>query len=198
MKMARGPRYHVLFRRRRSGKTDFYKRKRLILSNQYRIIVRSSLKHIKIQFAKAELIGDKILTSASSSELVKNFNWRGATGNIPTAYLTGLLAGKKALKNNIENGVLDIGIASPIRGNRLFAALKGLIDAGLDIPHSDLIYPPEDRLRGENIAKYSKHLKELETTEVPQQFSLYKKRGLEPQKLPKHFDEIKDMILKKF
>ena len=196
--MARGPRYHVLFRRRRTGKTDFYKRRRLIISKQIRFIVRSSLKHVKIQIAKAELIGDKILSSTSSAELVKDFNWRGGTGNLPTAYLTGLLAGKKAMKNDIEKGVLDLGIASPIRGNRLFAALKGLVDAGLEIPHSDVIYPSEDRIRGENIANYAKYLTELESPEPAQQFSLYKKRGLNPQKLPKHFDEIKEAILQKY
>ncbi len=196
--MARGPRYHVLFRRRRTGKTDFHKRKRLILSRELRIIIRSSLKHIILQVAKAELIGDKILSSTSSVELVKNYNWRGATGNLPAAYLTGLLAGKKALKSNIKKGVLDLGIATPVRGNRLFAALKGLVDAGLEIPHSEKIYPPEDRIRGENIAKYAKYLSELESPVPAQQFNLYKKQGLDPEKLPKHFEEVKGSILQKF
>ena len=196
--MARGPRYHVLFRRRRNGRTNFYYRKRLILSNKLRVIIRSSLKHIRIQIAKAELIGDKILNSTSSFELIKNYNWRGATGNLPTAYLTGLLAGKKALKNNLKQAVLDLGIASPIRGNRLFAALKGLVDAGLEIPHNEKIYPPEDRIRGENIGNYAKYLTDLETPEPAQQFSLYKKRGLDPKKFPAHFDEVKELILQKF
>ena len=196
--MARGPRYHVLFRRRRNGKTNFYYRKRLILSNKLRFVVRSSLKHIIIQIAQAELIGDKILSLTSSAELVKNFNWRGGTGNLPTAYLTGFLAGKKALQNNLKNGVLDLGVTSPIRGNRLFTALKGLIDAGIEMPHNKKIYPSEDRIRGENIANYAKYLAELEPKIPPQQFNLYKKRGLNPQKLPAHFDEVKEAILQKF
>ncbi|NVM30788.1 MAG: 50S ribosomal protein L18 [Candidatus Helarchaeota archaeon] len=196
--MARGPRYHVKFRRRRNGKTNFYYRKRLILSNELRFIIRPSLKHIKIQIAKAELLGDKIISSSSSMELVKNFNWKGATGNLPAAYLTGLLAGKKALKNDIKNGNLDLGIASPIRGNRHFAALKGLIDAGIEIPHNDKIYPPVNRIRGDNIANYAKTLTETESPEPGQQFNLYKKRGLNPQKLPAHFDEVKEAIIKQY
>lgn len=196
--MARGPRYHVLFRRRRNGRTNFYYRRRLIVSNQVRIVVRSSLKHLKIQLTKAELIGDKILCSASTGELVKNFNWRGATGNLPAAYLTGLLAGKKALQQGIEGGVLDLGVTSPIVGNRAFTALKGLLDAGLEIPHNEKVHPPENRIRGENIANYAKLLTEEENPPSPQQFSLYKKRGIDPQKLPSHFDEVKEAILKKY
>ena len=57
--MARGPRYRVLFRRRRSGRTNFHYRKSLILSNQSRFTVRPSLKHVKVQVISAELIGDK-------------------------------------------------------------------------------------------------------------------------------------------
>jgi len=196
--MARGPRYHVLFRRRRNGRTNYYYRRRLILSNNLRFVVRTSLKNVLIQVCKAELIGDKILSATHSSELIKNFNWRGGTGNLPSAYLTGLLAGKKALQKGITHGVLDIGVASAIRGNRLFAALKGLVDAGIDIPHNEKIYPPEDRIRGEHIAKYAKYLTGIESPTPPQQFNLYKKRGLDPQKLPTHFDEVKKAILDKY
>ncbi len=141
--MARGPRYHVLFRRRRTGKTNFYYRKRLILSNRLRFVVRTSLKHIMVQTIKAELIGDKILCSANSKELIKSFNWKGGSGNLPTAYLVGFLAGKKAIKNDCSDGVLDIGIKGAIRGNRLFAALKGIIDAGVEIPIMKKFFPPK-------------------------------------------------------
>ena len=196
--MARGPRYRVLFRRRRSGRTNFHYRKSLILSNQTRFAVRPSLKHVKVQVINAELIGDKILCSAQSSELVKDFNWRGGTGNLPVAYLTGFLAGKKALKNGIDTGVLDIGITNSVYGNRSYATLQGLIDAGVDIPHNEKVYPSEERIRGEHIAKYAKFLADQDVPEPPQQFTLYKKRGLNPQKFPSHFDEVKGVIEKKY
>ncbi|HUY01321.1 MAG TPA: 50S ribosomal protein L18 [Candidatus Deferrimicrobium sp.] len=196
--MARGPRYRILFRRRRSGKTNFYYRKRLIVSNKLRTVVRSSLKHIIVQIVKAELVGDKILSSTHSSELVKNFDWKGATGNVPAAYLTGFLAGKKALQNEINQCVLDLGIATPIRGNRLFAALKGLIDAGIEIPHNEKIYPSEERIRGDHIANYAKIRSELEAPEPAHQFNLYKKRGLNPQELVTHFENVKEAITRKY
>ncbi|MHA1130303.1 MAG: 50S ribosomal protein L18 [Candidatus Helarchaeota archaeon] len=196
--MARGPRYRVLFRRRRSGKTNFHYRKRLILSNQLRFAIRPSLKNIIVQVIKAELIGDKILSSTHSVELVKNFNWRGGTGNLPAAYLTGFLAGKKALKSNLTAGVLDTGIINSVYGNRVYATLKGLIDAGVDIPHNEKVYPPEERIRGEHIAQYAKYLADQETPSPPQQFNLYKKRGLNPENLSSHFNEIKGTIENKY
>jgi large subunit ribosomal protein L18 len=196
--MARGPRYSVLFRRRRNGRTNFHYRKSLILSNQPRFAVRISLRNVKVQTINAELIGDTILCSAQSSELVKDFNWRGGTGNIPAAYLTGFLAGKKALQNGLSAGVLDIGVTNSIYGNRSYATLKGLVDAGIDIPHNEKVYPPEERIRGEHIANYAKYLADQETPEPPQQFNLYKKRGLNPQKFPSHFDQVKGAIDKKY
>jgi len=195
--MANGPRFHVLFRRRRSGKTNFYYRKKLIFSNQLRVIVRSSLKNMTIQVAEAQIIGDKILSATRTSELVKDFNWQGNTGNIPASYLTGYLAGKKALKAEVEGGVLDLGIAKASYGNRLFAALKGLVDAGMDIPHNEKIYPTEERIRGEHIAKYADVLSEG-VTHSQFQFSLYKKKGFKPQDLPTHFDAVKNAITKKY
>lgn len=192
--MARGPRYHVLFRRRRNGKTNFYYRKRLIVSHELRIVLRPSLKHMIIQIAEAQLIGDKILSSTHSSELVKNFNWQGSTGNIPAAYLTGYLAGKKAVKEDLDSGVLDIGVSKSIYGNRLYAALKGLVDAGMEIPHDEKIYPPEERINGEHIANYANFLADSNVTHSKFQFGLYKQKGFSPQDFPAHFEETKKAI----
>ena len=50
-----------------------------------------------------------------------------------------------------EEAVLDIGLAASTSGNRVFAALKGMVDAGLDIPHGDSVFPDEDRLNGAHI-----------------------------------------------
>ena len=47
--------------------------------------------------------------------------------------------------------MLDIGLAASTRGNRVFAALKGMVDGGLDIPHSESVLPDESRLAGEHI-----------------------------------------------
>jgi len=47
--------------------------------------------------------------------------------------------------------VLDIGLAAISNGNRVFAALKGMVDAGLEIPHGESVLPVESRLNGEHI-----------------------------------------------
>jgi len=79
--------------------------------------------------------------------------WEGSTSNVPAAYLTGYLAGKRAVQKGIEEAVLDIGLHVPTKGSRVFATLKGLIDAGLRIPSDKDILPSDERIRGEHIGE---------------------------------------------
>ena len=46
---------------------------------------------------------------------------------------------------------MDIGLATPKKGSKVFASLKGMVDSGLDIPHNEKILPSEERIRGEHI-----------------------------------------------
>jgi len=66
-------------------------------------------------------------------------------------YLTGLLAGKKALDKGIKEGILDIGRYRPSKGNKLFATLKGVVDAGIQCPHDEEIIPSEERILGKHL-----------------------------------------------
>lgn len=140
------------FRRRREGKTDYRKRLALLKSGKPRVVVRKSNKNIRVQFAVYEREGDIIKAAATGSDLRK-YEWDYSLSSIPAAYLTGLLAGKRALKNGITEGVLDIGLYTPVRGARIFAALKGVVDAGVEVPHSEEILPSEDRLYGKHISE---------------------------------------------
>jgi large subunit ribosomal protein L18 len=140
------------FRRRYEGKTNYRKRLSLLKSGKPRVIVRKSNKNIFIQFANYELNGDAIITSAKGSDL-KQFGWDFSFSSIPAAYLTGIIAGKKALRNNIEEGILDIGLYTPTKGARIFAALKGVADSGVLIPFSEDILPSEDRIYGKHISE---------------------------------------------
>lgn len=149
--MATGPRYRVAFRRRREGKTDYRQRQRLLRSRMPRAVVRMSSKNTYIQFIAYDETGDKILASASSKELAK-LGWTAATGNLPAAYLTGYLAGLRAVKSEADEAVLDIGLRTPVKGGNIFAALKGMLDAGVDIPHGEEVIPSEDRLAGKHIS----------------------------------------------
>jgi large subunit ribosomal protein L18 len=149
--MATGPRYKVAFRRRRDNRTDYYKRKRILAGGELRAVVRRSSKNVMIQFAKFGMDGDKMITAATSAEL-KAFGWEHACSNIPAAYLTGYLAGTKAKKAGIEKAVLDLGMQTPAKGAVLFAALAGLIDSGISIPHGDVL-PSDERLDGAHISE---------------------------------------------
>lgn len=150
--MARGPRYHVAFRRRRQGKTDFRLRRKLIASDQSRAVVRCTSRNTTVQFINFDLQGDLVVAVATTKELGK-LGWNRATGNTPSAYLVGYLAGKRAAENGISQAILDIGLKAPTKGSKVFAALKGMLDAGIDIPHSEDILPAEERISGTHISE---------------------------------------------
>ena len=192
--MARGAKYRVPFRRRREGKTDYRLRLKLLLSKKPRLVVRKSLNNISAQIISYDEKGDKVLISAHTKELVK-MGYKGHCGNLPAAYLTGLLLGKKALKEGYEEAILDIGLHGATKGAAVFAILKGTVDAGMDIPHGESILPEESRINGTHIKEYAELLKEEDIEEYNKQFSKYLKNGLNPEDLPEHFEEIKEKIL---
>jgi len=150
--MAKDSTSRVPFRRRREGKTDYRKRLRLVRSGKVRAVVRQSLKHTVVQLVQYDEKGDRILSSATTAQLVK-LGWTGSTGNTSAAYLAGLLAGKRAVGRKISEAVLDIGLQTPSKGSKVFATLKGLLDAGIKIEHSKEVIPADDRLRGKHLGK---------------------------------------------
>ncbi|MEM4728348.1 MAG: 50S ribosomal protein L18 [Thermoplasmata archaeon] len=150
--MAHDCRDRVPYRRRREGKTDYRKRLALLKSGLRRLVVRKSLNHTVVQLVEYDAGGDWILASATTAQLRK-LGWTGGTGNVPAAYLAGLLAGRRAFKMDIKEAVLDIGLGSPSKGSRVFASLKGVLDAGVQVPHSKEILPSEERIRGEHLKK---------------------------------------------
>ena len=195
--MATGPRYRVPFRRRREGKTNYRTRRALVLSRVPRLVVRLTLKNAIVQIIESEAIGDKVVVSAHSHELAKTYGWKSNCGNIPSAYLTGLLCGYKALANGVEKAFLDIGLHIPSKGTRVFAALTGVVDAGVEVPHSEEILPDESRISGQHIADYASHLAS-EPEVYQQKFSKVLKKGSKPEKLSEHFSAVKGMITSSF
>ncbi|MHA1752663.1 MAG: 50S ribosomal protein L18 [Candidatus Helarchaeota archaeon] len=192
--MAKGPKYRVRFKRHRNGKTNYYLRKRLIQSNLPRIVIRKSNKYILIQLIEAQIEGDRILSSTNSKELIKKYDWGGSCNSIPTAYLTGYLAGLKInASNNIEKAILDLGLQKITYGSKLFSALKGLVDADINIPHSDKIFPPEERISGEHIQSIANSLYDTDPDRYKKQFSLYLKNNFDP----RNYVELFNKTLKK-
>ncbi len=196
--MAHGPRYKVPRRRRREGKTNYYKRYIMVLSGKPRLVVRTTNKYVWVQVMVAKPEGDITVAAAHSRELVKKYGWLGGTKNTSAAYLTGMLAAYRALQKGVKLAVLDIGLHRPVKGARVFAALKGAVDAGLEVPHSEEVFPEEYRIRGEHIARYAKMLKEENPELYERRFGDYLRRGLEPEKLPEHFDEVKGKIVAEY
>lgn len=194
--MARGPRYRLKFRRRREGKTDYDKRRKMVLSGTPRIVVRVTNKHTIVEFVKAKVRGDKTIVSAHSNNL-KKFGWKGRCSNTPALYLTSLLACLRAKKEGVRKGILDIGLRSPTRGSKVFACLKAASDAGLSVPHDAETIPSDSRISGEHIAEYAKLLSSNKVA-YKRSFGAYLKRGLKPENLPRHFLQVKKKVVEAF
>jgi len=185
---------------------------------KYRLIVRFSNKDIVCQIAYAKIGGDVVVTSAYSHELPRYGVKVGLT-NYAAAYATGLLLARRHLKKlkldglyqgvteangetyNVESQegqpgafrcYLDVGLSRTTTGARLFGAMKGAVDGGLDIPHSETRFPGYDgeakkydaaghkaRIYGQHVADYMRHLKEEDEDIYKRQFAHFLKEGLE-------------------
>lgn len=193
--MARGARYRVPLRRRREGKTDYQARKSLVLSRKPRLVTRNSIKSVTAQILVAKPHGDEVLVAAHSNEL-KKYGWKAPTGNVPAAYLTGLLCGLKAKSKGVKEAILDIGLIAPTKGAKIFATLSGVLDAGVDVPHNEEKIVKE-RSQGEHIAVYGKSLSG-DSEVYSAKFSKYLEQKLAPEKLPEHFAKVKAEITSSF
>ena len=189
-----GPRWRVQFRRKREGKTDYRYRSRLLRSGKPRLVVRISLKHITAQIVRATPVGDLTIASAHSKELDR-LGWKGYTSNTPAAYLVGLLCGHRALEVGVRECALDLGTHDPTPQSKVFAVAKGALDAGLQIPKDESVLPSDERVRGEHVAEHAAKLKEEGEKIYRASFSAYLKRGLQPEQLPEHFNEIRRKLL---
>lgn len=166
--MAKTSRYKVKFRRVRMGKTDYRARKQLLISKKPRLVIRKSLKNTQLQIILPQSAGDVTLVCANTQDL-KKYGYTAPTGNVTSAYLAGLLLGYRAKKKGQTEAITDLGLYHTTKGGLLFAALKGAIDAGLEIPHDKKIFPSDDRISGKHIDKYRK-------TNIVEQFQAAKQK----------------------
>ena len=148
--------HRMPLKRRRLGKTDYRKRLALLKSGKHRLVVRVKPRQIIAQIIEYNPEGDRVVISATSLEL-KKMGWKHHGGNVCAAYLTGLLCGKRAKEKGITEAVLDIGLHTPVHGSNVFATLKGAIDAGMTIPHSEDCFPSDERITGKTIEEYRKN-----------------------------------------
>jgi len=136
---------------------------------KYRFVVRFTNKDVICQIFAADLTHDICIAAAYSHELARYGIKFGLT-NYAAAYATGLLLARRVnakFKLNYEgntdvNGddynveaddsgpapfqaLLDVGLARTTTGARIFGALKGATDGGLDIPHNERRFPGSSR-----------------------------------------------------
>ncbi len=73
--------------------------------------------------------------------------------------------------------------------------MKGALDAGLEVPHGEDVLTEDDRISGAHVAEYAERLKSGNEEEYKRRFSRYLQRGLAPEELSKHFEEVKNKII---
>lgn len=140
--------YTRTLRRLREEKTNYRRRRIMIMSRQDYVTVAISNENTQIQIHKPEFSGDKVIASAHSRFLLQK-GWNGSRKSIPAAYLTGYLAGKKALQKGVKNAILYSGNHKYTQ--RMAGALKGVIDAGIQIPADQETFPADNRINGEHL-----------------------------------------------
>lgn len=164
------------------------------MSGISRLVVRRSLKNMKVQVIDYKADGDVVVAQALSKEL-DSFGWKGTKGNLPAAYLTGLLAGMKC-KGKVEEVIVDMGFQKSNHGSRIYAAIKGFLDAGVNVRCDESIFPAEDRITGKHIEAYAESLKDNKEL-YEKRFSVYIKEKVDPTKLSALVEEVKGKILAK-
>ena len=148
--MSTGPRFAVKFRRRREGNTNYKRRLGLLKSGKTRLVVRRTNRYITCQLVNYTPKGDVVLASETSQSLKKG-GWKHGFNNLPAAYLTGYAIGLASKKAKVKEAILDYGLYDKVNGSRVYAVLKGAVDAGLNVPHDEKVFPKEDRLAGKHI-----------------------------------------------
>jgi large subunit ribosomal protein L18 len=88
------------------------------------------------------------VTGATSRQLSK-YGFAGKA-NTPSAYLTGLLVGSAAKSKGVAQCVADLGRHAATKGGLLYAAVKGVLDAGVSVPIDEEVIPAAERMEGKH------------------------------------------------
>lgn len=199
-------------------------------SPKYRFVVRFTNKDIITQVVYSKMVGDFVVAAAYAHELSRYGVKVGHT-NFAAAYCTGLLCARRLLaKFNLDSkyagndeisgdvyqvealeddgeprpfrAYLDVGLKRTTTGSRIFGAVKGFADGGVDIPHNEKRFPGYDReeksydpelmksfVLGGNTADYMRHLQEEDGAKYKKHFAKFIAAGL-------NADNLEDMYTK--
>jgi large subunit ribosomal protein L18 len=183
---------HTL-KRIRTHKTNYRKRQALLVSRQNFVTIKITNQNLIAQILKPEILGDIVKVSAYSREL-RRYGWKGSLNSLPACYLAGALLGKKALEKGVNKAVLYIG-SKPFT-SRIAACMKGIVQAGVNIPISSESFPAEYRLNGQHIADYALKIKSEDIDKYNRNFSSIIREGLVPENYQTHVKEIAALILR--
>lgn len=140
--------YSKILRRLREEKTNYKKRGTMLMGKRDFITVNITNENTQVQILTPGMTGDKVVASAHSRYLLEK-GWKGSRKSVPAAYLTGYLAGKKAIGKGAKGAIMYTGTKRFTQ--RMAAALKGIIDAGLEVPADPASFPAEARINGEHL-----------------------------------------------
>ncbi|KAJ3415857.1 60S ribosomal protein L5 [Chytridiales sp. JEL 0842] len=197
-------------------------------SPKYRLVVRITNADIIAQVVYAQITGDVVMAAAYAHELPRYGIELGLT-NWSAAYATGLLVARRVLtklnladkyEGNTEvDGTyyqiealddgprpfrcfLDVGLRRTTTGSRVFGVLKGAVDGGLAIPHSENRFPGWDTtsktldaevlrkyIFGGHIAEYMEELEEDDEDSYKRQFARYIEKGISPDSFEEIYEE---------
>lgn len=187
---------------------------------KYRLVVRLTNTDIICQVVSSRIQGDVVLCAAYSHELPRYGVPVGLT-NYAAAYCTGLLCARRVLATlgldktefNAEDGprafkaVLDTGLARTSTGAKVFGVMKGAVDGGLDVPHSEKRLPGFDKEKkeldgevlrkyifGGNVADYMRELKEEDEETYKAHFSRFIKAGITADKMESMYTKAHEAI----
>jgi len=189
---------------------------------KYRFVVRRTNRDIVCQIFSADLTHDVCLASAYSHEL-RRYGVQNGLTNWPAFYCVGLLLARRVNKKfNLEyegnaeisgadyhvepnfgspapfRALLDVGLVRTTTGARVFGALKGACDGGVDVPHNDRRFPGSKRdgedfkgdpevvkkyIFGGHVADYMRNLSTDNEEAYTRQFKRYIDSGVGPDNL---------------
>lgn len=199
-----------------------------------RLVVRKTGSKIICSIIKAFIEGDRVVATADSTEL-KNYGINFGLTNSFAAYATGFLCARKALSNNgldkiyqpnmdcgeykvtedvdedhkAYKAYLDLGLSRATNGAKVFTAMKGASDAGLQIPHSETKfygYSKENGLNSEELRNrifmksnidYMINLRSTDEDSYKRQFGQYIALNIQPENISSLYENCLNMISSK-
>jgi len=181
----------------------------------------------------ATLAGDVVVSAAYSHELPR-YGLKAGLTNYAAAYATGLLLARRTLQKfgldktyegntedvaedfNVEAAeegprpfmcILDVGLKRTSTGCKVFGALKGALDGGLDIPHNEKRfagYEADDKeldtevlrkyIYGGHVGEYMEEMMEEDPEKYQAHFAEYLKNGIEPDDLEELYESVHEAI----